>query len=71
MLDWCQKWTKSQPESALAWNNLGLAYRNLNRHNDAIEAYRQALRIDPAYSSAWNNRGNAYAVLMRYPDVIH
>ena len=47
MLDWCRKWTKSEPKNADAWYNLGIAYVNLNRYNDAIEAYRQALRINP------------------------
>ncbi|MFO7971449.1 MAG: trypsin-like peptidase domain-containing protein [Desulfobacterales bacterium] len=47
MLDWCQKWTKSEPEDALAWLVLGFAYLNLSRYNDAADAHRQAIRIDP------------------------
>ena len=42
LLEWCRKWTKSEPENADAWNELGIAYNDLNRYNDAIEAYRQA-----------------------------
>ena len=68
LLDWCRKWTKSEPEKAEAWNNLGVAYGYLNRHNDAIEALRQALRIDPEYARAWNNLGYAYNNLKRYND---
>ena len=70
MLDWCRKWTKSEPKNADAWYSLGIAYGNLNRYNDAIEAYRQALRINPEYAFAWNNLGVAYASLKRYNDAI-
>ena len=53
-----------------AWYNLGVAYINLNRYNDAIEAYRQALRINPEDADAWNNLGIAYRHLNRYNDAI-
>ena len=31
----------------IAYNNLGVAYNNIGRHQDAIEAYKQAIRIKP------------------------
>ena len=62
MLDWCQKWTKSDPDDTIAWYNLGVAYGNLKRYDDAIEAYREALRIDPEDPNAWYNLGIAYAL---------
>jgi Flp pilus assembly protein TadD len=70
MLDWCQKWTKSEPKNASAWYKLGIAYGNLKRYNDAIEAYRQALGINPEDADAWYNLGIAYAELNRYDDAI-
>jgi len=70
MLDWCRKWTKSEPEDADAWFNLGVAYVDLNRYNDAIEAYRKALRIDPEDANAWYSLGVAYTLLNRYNDAI-
>jgi tetratricopeptide (TPR) repeat protein len=60
MIDWCQKWTKSEPENAEAWNNLGRAYGELNRYDDAIEAYRQILRIDPEHAYVRNIIGAMY-----------
>ena len=48
----------------------GITYDNLNRYNDAIEAYRQALRINPEYADAWDNLGFAYRKLNRYNDAI-
>jgi tetratricopeptide (TPR) repeat protein len=68
--DWDQKWTKSEPGEANAWFSLGFAYHNLKRHDDAIEAYRQTLRINPEHGLAWNNLGNAYADLTRYNDAV-
>ena len=55
LLDWSLKWTKSEPNNALAWYNRGYAYDELKRYNDAIEALRQAVRIDPEYANAWYN----------------
>jgi tetratricopeptide (TPR) repeat protein len=70
MRDWCQKWTKSEPENADAWNNLGIAYDSLYRYNDATEACCQAVRIDPKNASAWYNLGIACYGLNRYDDAI-
>ena len=60
LLDWCLKWTRSEPENARAWEDLGYAHHNLKRYNDAIEAYRQAIRINPELAAAWSNLGYAY-----------
>ncbi len=70
LLDWCLKWTKSKPINAEAWNNLGNAYCKLNRYDDAIDAFRHALRINPKYAEAWNNLGDTYRKLNRYDGAI-
>jgi len=70
LLDWCMKWTTNKPEDAVAWYRLGVAYGELNRYNDADEAYRQALRINPEDAAAWYNLGVAYGELNRYNDAI-
>jgi tetratricopeptide (TPR) repeat protein len=59
LLDWSLKWTKSEPENAHAWFSLGGAYSHLNRFNDAVKAYRQAVRIDPEYVDGWCGLGAA------------
>jgi tetratricopeptide (TPR) repeat protein len=41
------------------WYNLGNGYANLNRRDRAINAYRQALRLNPRNGLAWNNLGVA------------
>jgi len=70
LLDWCLKWTKSEPENAEVWFCLGGAYGYLNRDDDAIEAYRQAIRINPELAGAWGNLGAAYNSIKRYNDAI-
>jgi tetratricopeptide (TPR) repeat protein len=70
LLDWCQKWTKSEPKNAFAWYDLGVTYDYLKRNDDAIEAYCQALRINPEFADPWYNLGIAYSDLKRYDDAI-
>jgi tetratricopeptide (TPR) repeat protein len=41
----------------LALNNLGLALEDAERLNEAMEQFREAVRVDPDYHAAWNNLG--------------
>lgn len=64
--DWAEllkhalRWTKAQPGMPMAWNILGVGYWNSGQTAEAIEAYRQAVRIGPAYTVAWFNLGVVY-----------
>ena len=45
----------------MAHINLGkCAYANLGKYKEAIEAYKQAIRIDPDYALAHYNLGDVY-----------
>jgi tetratricopeptide (TPR) repeat protein len=68
MLDWCLKWSKSQPKDDNAWYCLGFAYIGLNRYDDAIETYRHALRNNPNSDLIWFALGHTYLTLKRYDD---
>jgi tetratricopeptide (TPR) repeat protein len=73
LLDWCRKWTKSEPEDTEAWFCLGLVYSELKRYNDAIDAYRQVIRIDPinpGMHMIWYYLGIAYNNLNRFNDAV-
>jgi Flp pilus assembly protein TadD len=48
------------PDDHMAHNNLGLAYDNQGRANEAIGEYKEALRLKPDYAKAHNNLGLAY-----------
>jgi tetratricopeptide (TPR) repeat protein len=68
--DWSLAWTKSEPDNEDAWFSLGEAYYSLQRYTDAIEAYRQALRINPDDAGTWYNLGVAYGGLQRHSEAI-
>jgi tetratricopeptide (TPR) repeat protein len=59
-IEHCRRWTKAQPSSDWAWISLGNAYGNAGQPAKAIEAYQQALRINPEQAPAWSNLGVIY-----------
>ena len=54
----------------IAYNNLGLAYSHHGRRLEAIEAYKQAIKIKPNLAESYTNMGAAYANLGRLPEAI-
>ncbi|MHC4531640.1 MAG: tetratricopeptide repeat protein, partial [Planctomycetota bacterium] len=46
----------------------GIAYGKLDRWNEAIEPFKQAIVIKPDYAEAHNNLGIAYGKLGRYAE---
>lgn len=50
-------------QRARACNQLGDTYWALNRYKEAIDAYRQAIELDPAYARPWNNVGDVCRLL--------
>ncbi len=56
----------ANPKMAESYNNRGLAFYNLELHQQAINDFSQAIRIKPQYAEALNNRGNAYYALDQY-----
>jgi len=57
-------------KKVVSWNNKGVALSRLGKYNEAIEAYDEALRINPDYTSAWNNKGVVLSRLGKYPEAI-
>lgn len=56
------------PNTAMAWYNLGVLKMQLGRHEEAIEHYNEALRLDPkcAFGDSIYCRGFANLVLGNY-----
>ena len=47
----------SLPGDALAWHELGLAYRALGKNTEAVAALSEAIELDPDLPEAHNNLG--------------
>lgn len=60
LLAWGQAWAQADPRDPVAWFVQGRALGELGRLAEAIDAYRQNLRIAPDDVLARNNLGNAY-----------
>jgi len=67
---WGLEWSKTIPTSTNAQYFLGNASRILKRHHEAIDAFRQALDIDPQIADVWYNLGITYSGLKRHDDAI-
>lgn len=64
------RWSQAEGQNPLSWFTLGRAYGELRRYPEAIEAYRQNLRVDPTDSYAYNNLGNSYHALGRHREAM-
>ena len=51
------------PDHADLQNDLGFAYRNLKKYDDAFAHYKRALAIDPRHRSAHEYIGEAYLMV--------
>ncbi len=54
-------------DSALFFNELGIAYRNKEKFGEAIQAYREALTRDPQNPVIMNNLGHVHHLRKEYP----
>lgn len=52
-------WEGAPEDLAQVHNALGYAYFNMQRLDNAVTEYRQAVALQPGYVTAWNNLGNA------------
>ncbi|MCA2629686.1 MAG: tetratricopeptide repeat protein [Microcystis sp.] len=61
---------KIKPDFADAYNNRGIAKKNLGDKQGAIADYNQAIKIKPDYAHAYRNRGFAKKNLGDYQGAI-
>jgi tetratricopeptide (TPR) repeat protein len=55
---------------AEAWNNKGMVLAYQGKYDDAIQAFDQAIKVDPQYSEAWYDKGYVLAYQGKYDDAI-
>lgn len=65
-----EKIVKPHEKKVIVWNNKGVTLSRLGKYNEALEAYDQALRIDPDYPNAWNNKGVVLSRLGKYSEAL-
>ena len=58
-LEECELARNAMPEIAIAYNYLGLILEELEQLKSAIEAYQEAVRLNPRFYAARENLGNA------------
>ena len=59
-----------QPRHTNAWNNLGVLFNSLARHDDALECFDHLVALDPSKASYHSNRGVALRNLGRDTEAI-
>jgi tetratricopeptide (TPR) repeat protein len=57
-------------DSALFFNELGVAYRNKNKPEEAILAYQKALSLDPDNPVVMKNLGDAFYLKKEYAQAV-
>ena len=61
---------REDPLDAIAYFELGRAFLALGKHEEEIEAYREAIKLNPTYISAHYNLSIAYDLLKDGPNAI-
>ncbi len=61
---------KVTKKNFIAYNNLGFFYSHKERYDEAIDAYRKSLEIEPRFEDAHNNLGYALAKFGKHEEAI-
>jgi len=59
---------KLDPNDYTACNNKGVFLTKLEKHNEAIECYKEAIHLNPNYIKAYNNLGYSYQCLNMFKE---
>lgn len=62
-LDVAQSWAATYPREAMAFNSLGLALVYVGQYERGIEAFREAMRLDPKFFAPYGNIAEAQLAL--------
>ena len=60
LLKLTEKWSDAEDGNAEPWFWRGNAYRQLDRREGAVKAYRRAVSLDPDFGQAWLQLGVVY-----------
>jgi len=65
---YASKWTRDEPNNAVAWNELSIGYANLRQFNDALDAASKAAELSPEAPLLWRNLGHLNLTVERLPE---
>ena len=68
--DVAEEFSVENESNPVEWNNKGVALYLLGKYDEAIQAYDEAIRLDPEMAMAWNNKGWALHKLGKYDEAI-
>jgi tetratricopeptide (TPR) repeat protein len=66
--DLAVSWTMTYPREAFAFNSLGLASAAFGRHDEAVEAFRNAIRLDSRFVPPYGNLAGSLIALNRFAE---
>jgi len=55
-----------KPDSAQAFDELGLCYFHEQEYDQAVEAFEKAVELDPSNATAFNNLAGAYSMRLQF-----
>lgn len=61
---------RSDRDRAISWDSLGNVYSDWGRYQDAIQAFREAIRLNPAFPLPWNSLGDVYSAVGDYNQAV-
>jgi protein O-GlcNAc transferase len=69
-LTWYESYLKTNPQSAEAWHNHGIALSQMQRFPEAVASFDKVLALRPDSAQTWSNRGNALFEQKCYEEAI-
>jgi tetratricopeptide (TPR) repeat protein len=67
-LDLARSWTATYRREAVAFNSLGAALIRLGRFGESVDAFREAIALDPKFVPAYSNLSASLLALNRFGD---
>lgn len=67
-LELARSWTETYPREAFAFNSLGLASGAFGLHDQAVQAFREAIRLDDRFIPPYGNLVGSLMALNRFDD---
>jgi len=67
-LELSTSWTKTYSREAFAFNSLGIASGAFGQHERAVDAFREAIRLDPRFVPPYGNIAGSLIALNRFDE---